>query len=90
MPIRAVSIADTKETPACSAALESGGVRIAVSGDWTLATLSEARAALRELTAVPPGGQAKIDLGQLRKLDTAGALSLIGLRNRLGARRPIS
>ncbi len=60
-------------------------MRIDVTGDWTLAKLSEARAALTELTAVPPSGPAKIDLGQLRKLDTAGALSLIGLRNRFGA-----
>src|SRR5271157_5628827 len=74
--------------PACRAALEGGGVRIVVSGDWTLAALGKIRSALDELGAVEPRSQpVEIDLGQLQILDTAGALALVKLRNSAGGER---
>ena len=74
--------------PACRATLEGGGVRIVVSGDWTLAALGKIRSALDELAAVEPRSQpVEIDLGQLQILDTAGALALVKLRNSAGGER---
>ncbi len=62
--------------------MEAGIVRIVVSGDWTLAVLGEIRSCLDELGEVKPGGQpVEIDLSQLHRLDTAGALALLNLRN---------
>ncbi len=71
--------------PACRAVAEDGGLRVLVSGDWTLAALTEVHNALAGLDDKRASGRlSKIDLADLRKLDTAGALSLITLRNRAG------
>jgi phospholipid/cholesterol/gamma-HCH transport system permease protein len=68
--------------PACRATVEGGVVRIVVSGNWTLAVLGKIRRSLAELSAIKPGSHpVEIDLGQLQKLDTAGALALVNLRN---------
>jgi phospholipid/cholesterol/gamma-HCH transport system permease protein len=83
---RAGSALDHTRHPACRVAMEDGGVRILVSGDWTLAMLAAAQNAVKELQdhLVKGGRPSKIDLGGLRRLDTAGALSLIALQNGAG------
>jgi phospholipid/cholesterol/gamma-HCH transport system permease protein len=74
-----------KLQPACRAVAEAGGVRILVSGDWTLAALTEVQDVLAALEEDRGDSRfSKIDLAELQMLDTAGALSLIGLRNRAG------
>ncbi len=84
MPNRAVTQLDPILHPACRAATDAGMTRIAVSGDWTLAVFSRIRACLDEMGEVAPKGRSvEIDLSQLRKLDTAGALALVTLRNSL-------
>jgi len=62
-------------------AVEAGGVRrLVLSGDWTLAALSDAQAAVDGLEATN-GPTHEIDIGDVRRLDTAGALILLGLKN---------
>ena len=78
----ATTTLDKVHYPACRAALEAGIVRVVVSGDWTLAVLGEIRSCLDELGEVKSKGHpVEIDLSQLQRLDTAGALALVNLRN---------
>jgi phospholipid/cholesterol/gamma-HCH transport system permease protein len=72
-----------KLQPACRAVPEDGGLRVLVSGDWTLAALTEVHNTLARLEDNRFASRlTKIDLAELQMLDTAGALSLITLRNR--------
>ncbi len=67
--------------------MEDGGVRILVSGDWTLAVLRDVQDVLAAFAVDRlEGRSSKIDLRDLQLLDTAGALSLIALRNSAGGR----
>ncbi len=60
-------------------------MRIAVSGNWTLASLEYVYSALRGVGQIPNGRQApEIDLAGLNMLDTAGALALVSLRDGAG------
>ena len=60
-------------------------MRIAVSGNWTLASLEYVYSALRGVGQIPNGRQApEIDLAGLNMLDTAGALALVSLRDSAG------
>jgi len=77
---------NTQFHPVCQAVTEAGVVRIAISGDWTLAVLDKVHGALGGLGALPKTSEAPlIDLSALQMLDTAGALALAGLRQRSGA-----
>jgi phospholipid/cholesterol/gamma-HCH transport system permease protein len=79
------AMTNRKLPPACRAVAEDGGPRILVSGNWTLAAITEVQTALAGLDDKRVGGGLfKIDLAELKMLDTAGALSLVGLRNRAG------
>jgi phospholipid/cholesterol/gamma-HCH transport system permease protein len=72
--------------PACQLVRAGGSVRVAVSGDWTLAVLEEAQNALQAIGPIKGGGRAlEIDLAGLQMLDTAGALALVTLRESAGA-----
>ncbi|KAI93680.1 ABC transporter permease [Rhodomicrobium udaipurense JA643] len=66
--------------PALRSAEERGTRRLIVSGDWTLAALGDAQAAVDDFEA-SHGPAHEIDIGDMRRLDTAGALTLIGLRD---------
>ncbi len=82
---RAASTSNHTFHPVCRVVMEDGGMRILVSGDWTLAMLEDAQNAVDELADHQIKGRpSKIDLGGLQILDTAGALSLISLQNRAG------
>lgn len=70
--------------PSCRVTPERGGFRIDVSGDWRLSTLALVHEAVTPLRDIPTGQAQEIDLSQLKTLDTAGALSLVNLRNHLG------
>jgi phospholipid/cholesterol/gamma-HCH transport system permease protein len=84
MPDSAVTT-NHEHQPACRAVVEDDGVRILVSGDWTLAALTEVQNALAGLEDDRAASRlSKIDLAELHMLDTAGALSLITLRSRAG------
>src|SRR5262249_53114891 len=73
--------------PACQLVRDGGALRIAVSGDWTLAVLEEAQNALQGIGPIEGGARTPdIDLAGLQMLDTAGALALISLRDRSGAK----
>ena len=73
--------------PACQLVRDGGALRIAVSGDWTLAVLEEAQSALQGIGPIEGGARApNIDLAGLQMLDTAGALTLISFRGRNGAK----
>ncbi len=81
---RAATTFDKVVYPACRATLEAGAVRVrvVVSGDWTLAVLGKVQSCLDALGEVKSGARpVEIDLSQLQRLDTAGALALITLRN---------
>jgi phospholipid/cholesterol/gamma-HCH transport system permease protein len=70
--------------PVCQTVTEGGSVRIAVSGDWTLAVLERVHEALGRLGPLPKAAEAPaIDLSRLQMLDTAGALALVNLRERV-------
>ncbi len=74
------------DNPACQAVTEGGAVRVAVSGDWTLAVLERVYGSLEGLGDVPKGDRASvIDLARLQRLDTAGALALVTFRDGLAA-----
>jgi phospholipid/cholesterol/gamma-HCH transport system permease protein len=67
--------------PACQLVRDGGALRIAVSGDWTLAVLEEAQNALQGIGPIEAGARTlDIDLSSLQMLDTAGALALISFR----------
>ncbi len=71
--------------PACRIVPEGEAVRIEVSGDWTLAVLDNVYSALQGARKFPQGPRAPgIDLARLKRLDTAGALALVGFRNDIG------
>jgi phospholipid/cholesterol/gamma-HCH transport system permease protein len=71
--------------PVCQTITEGGAVRVVVSGDWTLAVLEKADRAIQGLGEVPKGPRAPvIDLARLQMLDTAGALALVNIRERIG------
>lgn len=73
--------------PACQLVRDGGALRIAVSGDWTLAVLEEAQSALQAIGPIEGGARAlNFDLAGLQMLDTAGALALISFRDRSGAK----
>ncbi|MBT3071183.1 MlaE family lipid ABC transporter permease subunit [Rhodomicrobium sp. Az07] len=74
------AVLDRSTRPALRSAEERGTRRLVVSGDWTLATLREAQAAVDGVEA-PNGPAHEIDIGDMRRLDTAGALTLVGLRD---------
>ena len=64
---------NTQFHPVCQAVTEAGVVRIAISGDWTLAVLDKVHGALGGLGALPKTSEAPlIDLSALQMLDTAG------------------
>jgi phospholipid/cholesterol/gamma-HCH transport system permease protein len=87
MSNRAVTHLDQILLPACRATTDAGRARIVVSGDWTLAVLGRIRTCLDEMgEAVPQGRPVEIDLSQLQRLDTAGALALVTLRKNVGGR----
>jgi phospholipid/cholesterol/gamma-HCH transport system permease protein len=82
---RAGAASDRLFRPTCRVVMEDGGARILASGNWTLAMLADARSAVEDLQYRRVGGRScKIDLGELQRLDTAGALSLIALQNSVG------
>ena len=84
---RAATTFDKVVYPACRATLEAGAVRVVVSGDWTLAVLGKVRGCLDALGEVKSGGRpVEIDLSQLQRLDTAGALALVKLRNNIAGK----
>jgi phospholipid/cholesterol/gamma-HCH transport system permease protein len=72
--------------PACRLVGDGEALRIAVSGDWTLAVLEDAQSALQGIGQINGGRAPDIDLAGLQMLDTAGALALINFRDRIGAR----
>jgi phospholipid/cholesterol/gamma-HCH transport system permease protein len=73
--------------PACQLLRDGEALRIAVSGDWTLAVLEEAQNALQAIGQIKDGARAPdIDLAGLQMLDTAGALVLTRLRESAGAK----
>jgi phospholipid/cholesterol/gamma-HCH transport system permease protein len=73
--------------PACELVRDGHTVRIAVSGDWTLAVLEDVHSALQAIGQIEGGARAPdIDLAGLKMLDTAGALALIGFRGHSGAK----
>ncbi len=67
--------------PGCSIAGEGPSARIAITGAWTLAAIEDARRALQGMGG---SGAREIDLASLHRLDTAGALALVSLRNTIG------
>ena len=80
------SAQDPQFHPVCQTVTEDGTARIAISGDWTLAVLERVHGTLGQLGPLPQtSGPPLIDLGALQMLDTAGALALVGLRQRTGA-----
>jgi len=86
MQSRAATPFDQAHAPApfCRATTEAGVTRVVVSGEWTLTLLGRIRTCLNELGEVEPRGRpVEIDLSQLQALDTAGALALVNLRNRI-------
>jgi phospholipid/cholesterol/gamma-HCH transport system permease protein len=73
--------------PGCQLVRDGDALRIAVSGDWTLAVLEDAQNALEGIGQINGGTRAPdIDLAGLQLLDTAGALTLLGFRDRAGAK----
>src|SRR6516164_6670667 len=84
MQSRAATPFDQAHAPACRATTEAGVTRVVVSGEWTLRLLGRIRICLNELGEVEPRGRpVEIDLSQLQALDTAGALALVNMRNRI-------
>jgi phospholipid/cholesterol/gamma-HCH transport system permease protein len=67
---------------------EAGGLQVAVGGGWTVAQLAPLDQAGREMLDALPrdAGQARIDLGALEALDTAGAWLLCRLQAGLAER----
>ena len=83
---RAATGFDQILSPGCRATSDGGITRVVVSGGWTLAVLGRIRTCLDEMGEVRPTGRpVEIDLSQLQVLDTAGALSLVTLRNSIGS-----
>ncbi|RIA55216.1 ABC transporter permease [Dichotomicrobium thermohalophilum] len=65
-----------------------GGARLALSGDWTVRSLSRIERDLAAATPPPPSAKGRpldLDLGGLGALDTAGAWRLLKLINELTA-----
>ncbi len=80
-----VNTSASPSRPDCQIVRDGAAVRIAVSGEWTLAALVDAERALKGAGAVKSGAQSlAIDLSGLEMLDTAGALTLVNFRDRLG------
>jgi phospholipid/cholesterol/gamma-HCH transport system permease protein len=72
--------------PVCVTDMEQGVFHISIAGDWTLALLDRAYNAIEKAGSLPKDAlSAKIDIGRLEMLDTAGALALVTLRGRLGS-----
>jgi phospholipid/cholesterol/gamma-HCH transport system permease protein len=67
---------------------EGGRLEVAAGGGWTVAELARLDQAGGALLEAPPGeaGQARIDLGALEALDTAGAWLLCHIRDGLAER----
>jgi phospholipid/cholesterol/gamma-HCH transport system permease protein len=81
-----VSIDSPQFHPACRTVTEGGVMRVAVSGDWTLAVLERVHGMLQDFGPMPKvAGAPEIDLAGLQMLDTAGALALVNFRNGLGS-----
>jgi phospholipid/cholesterol/gamma-HCH transport system permease protein len=71
-------------TPVCTSVLDQGVFRVSAGGGWTLAFLDEAYRAAGGIGASAGNARAaEIDLARLEALDTAGALALVNLRNKL-------
>ncbi len=76
-----------KRTP-FAAFTDEGGAQLALSGDWTVRTLTRIDRDLAAAMPAPPSAKGRpldLDLGELGALDTAGAWRLLKLINDLTA-----
>src|ERR1700742_1189066 len=86
MLTRAASSPAGANDPVCVTDMEQGVFHVSVAGDWTLALLERAYGTIEKAGSLPKDAlSAKIDIGRLDMLDTAGALALVTLRGRLGS-----
>ncbi len=70
--------AQSMEPPACRIIPATRGVRVAISGNWTLAVLGECYKALDELAGLQKDtAPVEIYAAAIQRLDTAGALALV-------------
>ncbi len=76
-----INDASSVDNPVCRIVPEDGSLRVEIAGAWTLAVFTKVSQALDTLGNVRAS---RIDLAGLRRLDTAGALALTGLRVRAG------
>ncbi|MGA7323830.1 MAG: ABC transporter permease [Rhodomicrobium sp.] len=75
--------AQSIERPACHIVPANRGVRVAISGNWTLAVLGECYKALDEPAGLPKDTSlVEIDAAGIQRLDTAGALALVSFSKR--------